>query len=177
MKTRERIKQIRKAPHWTKKLWLARDVAPGTTLDLKLFAVREAFQRRKYNLAVLRDAITDLGEELALAVHLGDPTLFRAWADAIEANKNHKPFPDKLRAALTSFCVPPNRTFIMRDIVQHLQGLKLISKNLKGADLVNAKRNLYRVCGELGITVEGESGRPKQIATRTRMKSGAKVVI
>jgi hypothetical protein len=162
MKTRERIKRIRKAKHWFEKSWLAQDVTPGTDLDMKIVAVCQEYEARKNNPEPWGDTILDLGFEMAKAVRFGNSALFRQWANAIDAHKNHEPFPDKLRAAISNFCVPSNRSYAMRGIIQHLRELNLISKTSKeSVGLADIRRNVRRICRENGITIKGKSGRPK----------------
>jgi hypothetical protein len=154
MKTRERLGRIKEAKFDHEKLWLARDVVPGTELDMKIVAVCQAKDPKIYVQGAM-GAIIDLGEELAEAIRTGNAELFRQYADAIEAHKRHKPVPEKLRAAIIRYCIPSNRSFAMRDIHAELKRRRFV---IDAALITNS----WRIVKELGIKTIGKPGRPRK---------------
>jgi hypothetical protein len=112
------------------------------------------------------------GEDFAIAFKNGNSDFFREWADAVDAWHSHKPFEDKLRVAIIRFCIPPKGRFQMRDIIQHLREKKIIPATIKeSAGLADIRRNVRRICNELGIAIKGESGRPKNRDTNAGKKA------
>jgi len=170
MKTRERLERIKKSKSWTERMKLARDHLPGTRLDAifeqimdTLRSMEESGYRPKgredhYILqtgridiaAMNHDHMAAFGENFAIASKNGNSDLFREWADAVDAWHSHRPFEDKLRAAIIRFCIPPNGKFQMRDIIQHLRDKKIIPAVIKeSAGLADIRRNVRRICNYL----------------------------
>jgi hypothetical protein len=51
----------------------------------------------------------------------------------------------------------------MRNIIQNLKDQNLIPESMKeSAGLADVRRHVRRICKELGIVVQGKSGRPKE---------------
>jgi hypothetical protein len=191
MKTKaaQRIERINKSKSWTERMMLARDHLPGTQFDRTIIAWMDTLNSMETNghrqakrvsyfskesghidlAAMNHDSMAAMGEYFATAFKEGESNFFREWADAVDKWHNHRPYEDKLRSALIKFCVPPNEKFQMRDIIQHLRetGFKEVTGdgNRKGQnrDLNNIRRKIYGICEELGISIQGERGRPRNI--------------
>ncbi|MEI8290665.1 MAG: hypothetical protein WCH99_14445 [Verrucomicrobiota bacterium] len=109
------------------------------------------------------DFMAAMGLDFAQAFKKGNSKFFREWADAVDAWNNHKPQADKLRLAIITFCIPPTGIFKMRDIISHLRAERLIPESMKeSVGLADVRRNVRRICKELGIRIKGERGRPKK---------------
>ncbi len=172
MKTRERLERIKEGKSWTERIELARDHLPGTRFDALIKNLLDTVrscelhppQERKYfsaktgvDLASLNaDTFAAFGEDMARAIQSGNSKLFREWADAIDAWQNHKPFEDKLRAAVIMICVPPKAVFKRRWINDQLE-----KRGFK--DIENQQRQLSRILKELKIKTEGKTGRPRKV--------------
>lgn len=155
MKTHERLKKIRESKFTHDQLFLARDTAPGTDLDMKLLCVCSSWQYRKLGKPVLRDFITDLGEELATAIVEGNDKLFTKYAKAIRIFKKHKPCPDKFRAAMIEITIQRSRIFKRQWLRDELK------KRGQWKDTEANEKQLTRVIHELGLKTEGKPGMDK----------------
>lgn len=141
--------------------------------------------------------LESFGEIMARAIADYDAPFFRDLADALDVWRKYQPQPDKLREAIIIFYekLPPTKASIarmnreeklrvpytkwkptakvipsMRSIIQHLRAKKIIPATMKeSAGLADIRRNVRRICKELGLALHGESGRP-QIGTRTQAK-------
>jgi len=165
MKTRERLKQIKKSTSWGARLFLAHDRIPGTKHDEEIMDIHVWLMAP--NDPEARHKLAGLGMQMARAVSARKSAWFREWADAIDEWRKHKPHPDKLRAAIMSYALfhsnaspgkpMPDRTFQMKAIIDYLKTTKVGVNN-------NTPRVVYRICDELGIAIKGEPGKPKTTA-------------
>lgn len=170
MKTRERLKEICETPLWGARLALARDVWPGTELDriiFELICLADYFdqflkdgKRSKIHKEELA-GVRDIGFHFAKIIKHGKSDALRKMADAIDQWHAHKPNPDKFRIEILRFCREPNKTFTVRDIVNHLQVKNLVSKKLDTENYQNLRKKIVGICDECRIKISGKAGRPK----------------
>lgn len=79
-------------------------------------------------------------------------------AEVVRHSKHYGPDPDKLREALLLFCLPPSKSFAMRDVIAHLRTLNLVPNDADPSTV----RHIRRLCRELNIKISGSPGRPKK---------------
>ena len=188
MKTRERLARIKKSKSWTERLALAKDRLPGTRFDIELPFLIGALQAHRNYSPAKRDLVklpdglpglgalalitlSDFGVELATAVADGNSELFREWADAIDTWKSHKPFEDKLRAAIIRFCVPPQGVFSVRSIENHLVKVRLAAPALRYDEHDDLRRTIRKICAEANIRTDHKAGRPIKADAKAKKKA------
>jgi hypothetical protein len=174
MKTRERLNRLKTSGSFEQSIMLSEDYFPGTKFDSHIYLMRQCLNalekqrvekscfKKQIDVEYYTKKLTNYGVAFAKAVRDGNSQFFRDWADCVDRWRDHEPQRDALRSALIEFCWQKERTYTMRDIIQHLRGKDFIPKTIKeSAGLDAIRRNVRRICGELGITVKGKSGRPK----------------
>jgi len=182
MKTKEKLSRLRQSKSWTERMLLARDRLPGTPFDTEIQCLVECLKQIEemrdrgtaqpcFRETYVHDKGLDLeglnshslqsfGEQMTRAMIEGDSGLFREWAKAIDTWHAHKPHPDKLRAAVIRYCIPPNETFSMRSIIAHLCELGLAEKGLKSREYDGLRTQVQRVAKDAKIRIKGQAGRP-----------------
>jgi hypothetical protein len=170
MKSRERLKEMREAPHWGARLALAKDIWPGTELDRLIF---ECICIANYFDQFLKDGkksklhqeqlaeVRDLGFVFAKVIKCGKSDALRKMADALDRWHSHEPSPDGIRIEILRFCHELNKAFTVRAIVNHLQGKNLIPKKLDASSYQNWRKKIVRVCEDFKIKISGMAGNPQ----------------
>ena len=174
MKTRERLNRLKTSGSFEQSIILTEDYFPGTKFDSHIYLMQQclnALERQRIAKSCFKKQIdveyytkklTGYGVAFAEAVRDGDSQFFRDWADCVDSWRDHKAQRDGLRSALIEFCWQKELTYTMRDIMQHLRKKELIPAAIKeSAGLADIRRNVRRICRELGIELHGESGRPR----------------
>jgi hypothetical protein len=164
---RKRLARLREARAPLERLELAQDKVPGTDLDglvkLVIGAARFLNENRDVEpkfTAHARTFLEGFGIDVATAIADGNAGFLRRLADATEVWHRHRPNPDKLRAALVRYCASRGRTYSLREL------LRMLPENGVPAATTTAW-NVRRVARELGITIRGTAGRPKETDSRS----------
>jgi len=184
MKTRERLAALRQAKTWGGRETLAKDYWPGTPFDAQFEymtwhlaearRLRSAGKPPAYHSEVLRE----FGESVVEAIAKRDSQTLHELADAVEAWKNHKPEPDKLRKEINLFFAEQQQLFwrnggqspkvqavSMRELLAHLCK-KRIAENTEGW-----RRHLREVCKKMNLPIAGNPGAPKKTGGKTQSKN------
>lgn len=178
---RKKINEIRHSKSWGRRMSLAMDALPETKFDALFECVtgslRQLVEMRNdgragpcFRATYVTDAgidleslnshtLQNLGEIIAGKIEAGESSYLREMADAIDARKQHMPKPDRLRLAIIRYCIPPNKTFQMRDLLKHLRELRL-DKDFTEFDPNVFARRVRTLCKELDITIKGKAGKP-----------------
>ena len=185
MKTRERLARIKKSKSWVERMALAADRLPGTRFDFDLPHLLGALRtyqnyppakRVSYMLpggqidlgGLAEHTLAGYGVDMATAIANKDADWFRDWAAAIDAWGAHKPFADRLRAAIIRFCVPPKGVFSVRKIEDHLVKLKLAPPALRYDEHDDLRRTIRRICAESNIRTDHKPGRTRKADTKPK---------
>lgn len=186
MNTQRRLKAMKEARLWGRKVEIASDEYPGTDFDKiiedMIDGLRWAGENRAWHIPS-QDGNTDSrpmgefvlmqwGHTFAHAIKRGDSKFFHELANAIDVSRNHVPQPDRLRCDILSVCSPDHPTSI-RYLLQRLEmrGHRVGT----GTRRANFQRNVREICRQLKIKISGTSGRTRkdgsvpQRRTKTRM--------
>jgi hypothetical protein len=184
VKTRERIKRLRNFGSIQELQLLAKDELPGTKFDFerlrliaeleKVKAVRKrdpkqdprlflfSFGARFMPEVYAKLYLQVFGEDMVQAIADGNSDLFREWAQAIDAWRDHRPLEDKLRSAVIKICVPQFQVFRRRWINAQLKSLGFNTE-----DDTAIYRQVTRILSELKIKTDGKTRRnPEDTKTR-----------
>jgi hypothetical protein len=192
MKKSEHSKAIRSSKSRYRQMMLADDVLPGTPLDREIYFYADTIQsldygreigeappcfRESYSASEHRllsaHTLQEFGEIMARAILNRDSTLFREYADALDAFKNHKrELRCPIRKAVLRFCLYP-RSYTMREIIKHLVEAKIIPKGYNSDDYDGPRMTVRRIAQQCGIKISGHAGRPPKTRTKTRKKAAS----
>jgi hypothetical protein len=156
MKIRERLAKMRKSTRFGEMLMLANDMVPGTKFDEEiraadLYREDESDQNQRASNAVYRN----FENRMRLAIKGRDSQLFRDLAEAIAehlAYKSNRKV-DRLRKEILGYAMSEDSVSV-KGIVKHLKGRRI-------QVTPETRRIIRRIRHELGIKLNGISGRPR----------------